>query len=344
VSTDRYKKIDEAAGDWLARRDCGDWTDDDQRRFDRWLNESPLHRVAWLRLEHVWERSERLRALGAGIPAGEIPRPGQWALSPFFGTAPQTAPATGFAGLFAMLNSRAFQAVMAAALIVAVLGTLFYFWPSGISYRTPVGGLASVSVPDGSKITLNTNSEILVAVTDEERRVELERGEAFFEVAKDPARPFVVRAGRKRVIAVGTQFSVRRDASDIQIVVTEGRVRLETEGGNPSESVGLLVAGTVAQASDTGVLLQTKQLAEAEESLSWRQGVLVFRQMTLAEASAEFNRYNTRKIVIEDPGVGALRVAGSFRANNVEAFVRLLERGYPLRAEEREDRFVLKAR
>jgi transmembrane sensor len=85
-------------------------------------------------------------------------------------------------------------------------------------------------------------------------------------------------------------------------------------------------------------------LAEAEESLSWRQGVLVFHQMTLAEATAEFNRYNARKIVIEDPAVASLRVAGSFRANNVDAFVRLLERGYPLHVEERNDGFVLSAR
>jgi transmembrane sensor len=109
-------------------------------------------------------------------------------------------------------------------------------------------------------------------------------------------------------------------------------------------AVTLVAAGNIAQANDQGVLLQTIQLAEVEEALSWRQGVLVFRQMTLADASAEFNRYNTRKIVIEDPNIAGLRVAGSFRANNVEAFVRLLERGYPLRAEEQDDRFVLVAR
>lgn len=153
-----------------------------------------------------------------------------------------------------------------------------------------------------------------------------------------------MRAGNQRVIAVGTKFSVRREEGDIRVVVTEGKVRVETEGGNPSGSAEPLVAGTIAQASEAGVLLQSKPLAEAEESLSWRQGVLVFRQMTLADASAEFNRYNTRKIVIDDPQVAALHVAGSFHANNVEAFVRLIERGYPLRAEERDGQFVLMAR
>lgn len=322
MSTGRYSKIDELASDWLAQRDSGNWTDEDQRRFDQWLDESPLHRVAYLRIEHAWERSERLTVLGAGIPPGAAAPPSTVAAS----------------------SGRWVQAVAAGILLITALGVSYHFWPNGLHYRTAVGGLASVPMPDGSTVTLNTDSEIRVAVTETERRVELEQGEAFFEVAKDPTRPFVVRAGNKRVIAVGTKFSVRRDAGDIEVVVTEGKVRVETAGGNSSGLAEQLVAGTIAQASDAGVLLQTRPLAEARESLSWRQGVLVFHQMTLADASAEFNRYNTRKIVIEDPGVAALHVAGSFRANNVEAFVRLLERGYPLRAEERDDRFIVTAR
>ena len=379
MSTKSYKKIDEMAGDWLAQRDSADWTDEHQRRFDEWLNESPLHRVAYLRIEHVWERSERLKALGAGIPPGVIPPLNGWNLSPFFeqresagdrenpdtGTAshattspeisePGTNAASApVAGATESVNPRRRHATRtryltlataATIVLTAALGTAYHFWPSGTSYSTTVGGLASVPMSDGSKVTLNTDSEIRVAVTQKERRVELEQGEAFFEVAKDSTRPFIVRAGNKRVIAVGTKFSVRRDASDIQVVVTDGKVRVETEDRKSSGSAESLAAGTIAQASDAGVLLQTKRFAEVEEALSWRQGILVFRQMTLADASAEFNRYNTRKIVIEDPAVAALRVAGSFRANNVEAFVRLLERGYPVRAEARGDQLVLTAR
>lgn len=340
MSTDRYKQIDEAAGDWLARRDACDWTDEDQHLFDQWLDESPLHRVAYLRIEHAWQRSERLTVLGAGKSAGDVPPPNAWNLSPFF--AQQGLEKSIPAG--AIVSRRWVQSLAAAVLLVVALGTSYHYWPTGPRYRTAVGGLASVPMPDGSKVTLNTDSEIRVAVTEKERRVELEHGEAFFEVAKDPTRPFVVRAGNQRVVAVGTKFSVRREQGDIRVVVTEGKVRVETADSNRSGSAEPLVAGTIAQVSDAGVLLQTRPLAEAEESLSWRQGVLVFRQMTLADASAEFNRYNSRKIVIEDPHVGALHVAGSFHANNVEAFIRLLERGYPLRAEERGDEFVLTAR
>jgi transmembrane sensor len=334
MSTDRFRNIDNSAGDWLARRDSGDWTEEEQRRFEQWLNESPLHRVAFLRLEDVWERAQRLQALGAGASSSVIPPAGRWVFSPFFEKVERASPTWRSRPMLG-------AALAAAILLTVALGTLLYLSPAEPSYRTPVGGLASVPLPDGSKVTLNTDSEISVAVTEKERRVELTQGEAFFEVAKDPARPFIVRAGNKRVIAVGTKFSVRRDAQDVQVVVTEGKVRVETDGDSQPGSAEHLTAGSIAQASEAGVLVQTRQLAEVEESLSWRQGVLVFHQITLAEASAEFNRYNTRKIVIEDPGIASMQVAGSFRANNVEAFVRLLERGYPLRAEERGDQLVL---
>jgi transmembrane sensor len=334
MSTDRHKNIDAIAGDWLARRDSGQWTDEDQRRFEDWLNESPLHRVTYLRLEHVWERSERLKALGAGVPRGVIPPANRWNLSPFFEQR-ESAPTRRAHGL---------RALAAGIVLAAGFAAAYHFWPSGSSYSTPIGGLASVPMADGSNVTLNTNSEIRVSVTQKERRIDLEHGEAFFQVAHDEMRPFVVHAGDKRVIAVGTQFSVRREADDIRVVVTEGKVVVKTGAGDGPGSTESAAAGTIAQASDAGVLLQTQQLAAAEEALSWRHGVLVFRQMTLAEASAEFNRYNARKIVIEDPAVASLRVAGSFRANNVDAFVRLLERGYPLHVEERNDGFFLSAR
>jgi transmembrane sensor len=195
---------------------------------------------------------------------------------------------------------------------------------------------------DGSKVMLNTDTQLRVAMTDEERRIDLKRGEAFFDVAKDPHRPFVVTAGTERVIAVGTKFAVRRDAGSVRVVVTEGAVRMETLGKDIVDARPL-AAGTVARTSEAGLLLQTKPLPEAEEYLSWRDGVLVFRETTLANAIAEFNRYNTHKIVIEDAAVAEMRVAGNFRSTNVDAFVRLLGQGYPLRVERHHDKIVLKA-
>jgi transmembrane sensor len=334
VNTERRKEsdsagIEAAAGDWLALRDSDNWTDEARLRFDQWLNESTLHRVAFLRLESVWERSARLQALGAGRVPGKIPPPGSWEQSVFASVEQRPGWTSRGVGL---------KACAAAAALFVVLGVGFELWPQ-TSYRTAVGGLASVPMTDGSKITLNTDSQIRVEVDRHERRVDLERGEAFFEVAKDATRPFVVHVGNTRVVAVGTQFSIRREADDLEVVVTEGKVRIESSGAPQA-----VAAGMVARASDAGILLKREDPVQAEESLSWRRGTLVFKDATLADAVAEFNRYNTHKIVIDDASVGALEVAGSFRADNVEAFVRLLARGYPVRVERQDDELVIKAR
>lgn len=338
------EQIEEAAGDWLARRDSGNWSQKDQANFEAWLNESTRHRVAWLRLENAWESALRLKALGAGIRSDRTPAPGQWNLSPFF---TQSAEAIIRDERKARFRIRA----LAASLVLAVAaGTAWYLWPAANTYETPVGGVASLPMADGSKVTLNTNSEIEVAMTGKERRIDLKHGEAFFEVAKDPSRPFVVSVGDKRVVAVGTKFSVRRDidknTDDIQVIVTEGVVRIESASSKGVENVAAqrLTAGNVARANRDGLLVQRKQLPDAEEQLSWRSGVLVFRDVTLEEAAAEFNRYNERKIVIENPAVAALGIAGNFRATNVDAFVRLLEQGYPVRIRPQDKEIILTAR
>jgi transmembrane sensor len=364
MSTERTNQIDAAAAEWLIRRDSGSWSAADQVCLEEWLDAATLNRVAFLRLELAWEDAARLKALGAGV-AGDRPLPpGHWNLTPFFDPhalgeltesasadpafekAPLTVttPESGGAG-----PRRLRFAAVATLLLAIAVGAYLELAPNEDLYATPVGGLASVPMADGSNVTLNTDSQIRIALTDTERRVELGHGEAFFEVSKDAARPFVVRAGNKRVIAVGTKFSVRREGNDIEVVVTEGKVRVEGRAAaNGSRADGsadvFLTPGSIARADDAGVLVQRKTLPEAEEQLSWRTGVLMFRDQSLGEAAAEFNRYNVRKIVIRDASIGALKIEGNFRATNVEAFVRLLESGFPVRAETQADQIVLAAK
>jgi transmembrane sensor len=377
--TKRTHKIDAVASDWLVRRESGAWSAADQVRLDEWLNASTLNRVAFLRLELAWEDAARLKALGAGIAGDLPPPPGHWNLTPFFDSHasessrddPQTllpeslcahptieelaylaAPEDGSMQRVQHLGLRQRRLALAAAatlLFAVVSGLYLAFAPNGERYATPVGGLASVPMADGSKVTLNTDSQIRIALTDTERRVELGHGEAFFEVSKDPSRPFVVRAGAKRVIAVGTKFSVRREGDDIEIVVTEGKVRVEDGAAGQHSRAGgsadvFLTPGSIARVDDAGVLVQRTTLPEAEEHLSWRTGWLMFRDQALADAIAEFNRYNARKIVIQDPAIASLKIEGNFRATNVEAFVRLLKSGFPVRAEVRADQILLTAK
>jgi transmembrane sensor len=234
--------------------------------------------------------------------------------------------------------------VAAVCLISAVVVGWIAWSHQGTSYRTAIGGIAAISMNDGSTVTLNTNSDIRVALNETERRVDLERGEAFFEVAKDPNRPFVVRIGDQRVIAVGTKFSVRREPNDVRVIVTEGRVRVEHSEPHQPADAALISAGGVAVAGAAGVLVQDKSLSDAEERLSWRQGIVVFRETLLSDAVAEFNRYNTRQIYIEDPALGSMRIGGHFRTRNAEGFVRLLAEAFPIRVEDNESRIVLRHR
>lgn len=333
MSTDRTKEIEEIASAWLTRRDSNHWTDADQAQLDEWLEESVLHHVTFLRLELGWDEAHRLKALGAGIEGDEPPPPGKWNLTPFFQSAgsepdemvsPAAVEVKAPADREFSIVRRPWPASLAASLILLTV-LAWRLWPAGHDYETPVGGMLLVPIADGSKVTLNTDSQVRVMLSDRERRIELSQGEIFVDVAKDPTRPLIVLAGSRQVIAVGTQFSVRRDADDIQVVVTEGQVRVAD-----ASSARSLTAGSVARAMESGILVQKTTVLEAEERLSWRSGVLMFRDETLREAVAEFNRYNVRQIVIEDPAAAEMRIEGNFRSTNVDAFARLLEEVYPV--------------
>jgi transmembrane sensor len=363
VSSDRTEEIEAAASNWLVYRESGRWTQTDQTRFEQWLDASTLNRVAFLRLELAWEDAARLKALGAGVPSDHPPTLGQWNLTPFFVAqhAPaQHTPAPRSAPGRAVRRARGLA--LAASILLAVtvgVGEHERWGGSGDRYATPVGGITSVPLRDGSNITLNTDSQVRVALSGTERHIELKQGEAFFEVARDPNRPFVVEAGKQRIIAVGTKFSVQRNGDSVEVVVTEGKVRVEdarrplrkstTEAAGGTAPRGatdpvFLTAGAIALADEAGVLVERKSLEEAETHLSWRNGVLIFRDLSLADAVAEFNRYNARKIEIADPAVAALKVEGNFRATNAQAFVRLLADYFPIRVAAREDRIVLSAK
>jgi len=210
-------------------------------------------------------------------------------------------------------------------------------------FSTAIGAIKSIPAPDGSRITLNTDSVIEVAMTPHERRVQLQRGEAFFEVAKDPRRPFKVTAGNKVITALGTAFSVRRTAGNsIDVVVTEGAVRVDEAGRDEgTANAAILRAGGIAHSTESGTLIEERALPRAQEQLSWRIGTLVFRNESLVDAIAEFNRYNTRQMFVEDPAIKALRIEGNFRATNLDGFVHVLEDGFGLHVEQVGNRIEL---
>lgn len=330
------EEIELRAGQWLARRDNSDWSERDELELQQWLEHSTAHVVAFVRLEAAWTEAKRLQALAAGVEPGTVPAVDDWQLARFFD------PAAGVAspvqsGLSSPSRRETLRGLLrwglAACLLIAVVLSFYRYWPTETSYSTPIGGIVSVPMSDGSRVTLNTDSKIRLDVTDRQRLVELQQGEAFFDVAKDPSRPFVVAAGPKRVVAVGTRFSVRREGNDVQVFVTEGRVRVEgaVPVASTDDALLTLAAGSLARSDDGALLVQQKTVPEIERHLSWRSGYLIFRDTPLSDAVAELNRYNTPQIVIGDARVGEIRVSGKFRPTQYEAFVRLMQEGFAVR-------------
>jgi transmembrane sensor len=349
------RKIEQEAAAWLAQRDGGNWGESQELAFAAWQGQSTAHRIAVIRIKTVWKQADRLQALGAGMPRGKIPVPGSWRLSPFFERGeprPQPLSSVEWPDSLDEFTRRtkpgALRAmpwrVLVASLVLGIgVASAWYFATyDPNSYRSAIGGIKVVSLSDGSTITLNTNSAIRVALTTADRRIDLERGEAFFEVAKDARRPFVVRTAGKLVVAVGTKFSVFRGALDTRVVVTEGQVKVEELQGNGAVGpVTQVPAGSIAQAGSAGVLVRHASVAEAETYMSWRTGYISLRNTELADAVAEFNRYNRKQLVVADPSIAHLQVGGNLRAANVDAFVRVLEQGFPVHAEDEGNRIVL---
>lgn len=356
------RQIELTAADWLARRESGDWSRDDDARLDAWLAAATAHRVAFLRLEAAWAQSGRLQVLAAGRVESGPPARGAWArtsadaiaAAPTLSTASPPAVDPG-AGLDALVFSprlrekprrRAGTAIAAIVLLcgaLAVWGWNAYTAVESATYASAVGQLRELHLSDGTRATLSGDSRIDVAMSRGQRRVVLARGEAFFEAAKDRQRPFVVDAGGRQVVAVGTRFSVRRDGPDLRVVVTEGLVRLESAAspGQPPAPAALLPAGSSALATRSGVLVRAGTVAEAERALDWRGGYLHFDDTPLAVAAAEFTRYSGRIVLMGDDATAALRIGGNFRWSNVDGFVRLLEQGFDVHAERRGEIIVL---
>jgi transmembrane sensor len=346
------RQIEALAADWLARRDAAGWTAHEQQSLDAWLAASARHKVAFLRVQSAWAEAGRLQALAAGLPAGTPPpRTGATASTPPSGTRPDLRDLRFAPRDRGRPRRRGWQHGIAAALALLALGSVAWgSWQltgrEQASYASTVGQVQTITLPDGSTATLSSDSRMDVHLSRGERHVALAKGEAFFDVAHDARRPFVVETDGRRVAAVGTRFSVRRDPEEIRVVVTEGKVRLESRVGTDgtAQPVSLLPAGSVATAGRNGVLVRSLPLAEAERYLEWRDGFLTFDDTSLADAAAEFNRFNTRKLELGDAAVADLRVGGNFRWSNAEGFAHLLEQGFPVRAERHADRIVLRTR
>ena len=210
------------------------------------------------------------------------------------------------------------------------------------SFRTAIGQQAAVTLPDGSSVTLNTDTVVRTRADKGRRLVYLDRGQAFFRVAKDRSRPFVVTAAGRTVTALGTAFDVRVDKGVLKVVLVEGKVRVEAigpavapPGGAASKGRGPLAAiASEPVATELGPGSQLVAIADTDwrvtrtdvaRETSWLNGQIVISDEPLGEVIEELNRYSRRKIVLEDPQLATTRVSGIFRPGDLDGFALALK-------------------
>jgi transmembrane sensor len=225
---------------------------------------------------------------------------------------------------------------IAAVLAIAVAaGTAFFLKPvsSGRTYATELGGHETLALADGTKIELNTNTSDRVTLERDKRYVQVEKGEAFFNVRHDASRPFVVTAGNARIVDLGTQFAVRRDKNRLRVTLVEGRAELSIADSKPQQ----LLPGDIALATSNSVSIKRKTTYSLDKELSWRRGVLIFDNTTLADVATQFNRYNHTKLVLANEAVANVTVGGTFATNDVTAFARVAKGVLGLRVEYKGD-------
>jgi transmembrane sensor len=341
--------IESQAAVWVARRDAAErWTPELEQELQAWMAQSPAHHIAWLRLSAAWQRMGRLVDAPA-IRAAQPSTPAAFVVNVDVPDAVPTAepPATPATGRVPRGGRRRVVAgwALAAGIALGIGVAAVVQWNAsrGEQFATQVGAREAVTLADGSHVTLNTHTRGRAVVNERERRFWLDEGEAYFEIAHDPSRPFVVLAGRDRVTVLGTKFSVRHEGGRTEVTVLEGRVRLDrgAPGGGPSVPV-VMTRNESAVALAGNVLVVAKNEQAVRDELSWREGRLVFDQITLAEVADRFNRYNSTQLVIEGTAAER-RFSGSFDANNVDGFARLMHESFGLDVRTEGTRIVVAA-
>jgi len=316
LSTSAAGEIEARAAAWLRRRNA-DWTDTQQAELDAWLAQSGAHQVAFWRLEAAWERTSRLEALRKAPMSSRA-------------AAPNTS-------RFRHLR------LATAVLTVAVLGAAWAFTSHTTEpvYSTALGERKVVTLGDGSRIELNTNTTLRLVAAAKGRKVVLERGEAFFQIQHDAANPFVVIAGNHRITDLGTQFVVRQTRGNLEVTLVEGSAELGPADATGHERSVVLKPGDVALATAASVAVLKKPAHEVNDEMAWRRGMLVFDRTTLAEAAAEFNRYNDTHLVIADKTIAAQTIGGKFSTKDVGGFVEIMQQLMGLRVKHQGNDFVV---
>lgn len=327
-------EVIEVAAYWATRLDSNECSPADRAAFEKWRAKAPEHAAAFEKVEASLSAVYRqiddpdLIAYAAQVTTGAPRR--VW------------AGLGGIAASIVLIAVAAFIASLAFTPENAVLKDTIPENTAGLAegaavYRTQVGERSTVTLADGSEVTLNTDTGLRVEFSARERRLQLLRGQAFFKVEKDATRPFVVEAGHKRVVAIGTAFDVRFDTADqVQITLVEGRIAVDNriDKGLPDALGEAAPRIELSPGQQMLAALNARPSvieADIEKVTSWSEGRIVFDNDRLRDAVVEVNRYTATPIVLsEDSRLDAIRVGGVFRTGRQETFLLALETLHPI--------------
>lgn len=284
--------IHRVAHAWVIRLTSGDVLPADIAAARAWCEQDPAHQQAFVDARHLWRLSGQLAAAVPARPRRSVPR--RWALA-------------------------------SAAVLLLGVGLLLVrqnAWDA--DYRTAQGEQKQIRLADGSRVTLDSNSALDVLLTPNGRQIVLRKGEALFDVAHDPARPFTVQAAQLRATALGTVYAVRREGPQAQVIVARGRVAVSDAAGQV-----VLQAGEAVTRQAAG--LGAKYPLDTDSALAWQHGRLVFDQAPLAQVLEQLGRYRPGFMLIGDDRLRELKVSGTFQLGRLDEGLATLEQVFPLK-------------
>ena len=341
------RRIREEAAGWIVCLEEGP-SPGQMRELKAWLAAEPAHRAALIRMAEQWDSFDALSELAEILPLREVSSRTNRFVA--FGAAlGAIVLAALVVGLYVSRDAPT-AANRIAQVVPGQQGALSLSAQEQASssdrrsLHTDVGQQLTATMPDGSSISLNTNTALSVAFSKGERLVVLERGEASFSVAHDPSRPFRVRAGERTVQAVGTVFDVRRDGGqNVRVTVTEGVVKVLDRPESKREEL-LVRAGELAEIGEATANIRRVDPSRLDAAQAWQRGVLVYQGETLEDVIADVSRYTSVRFEIEDESIRQRRVGGVFRTGDVDGLLRALRESFGIEPQRHGDVIVLSAK
>lgn len=331
---DASHQLQSEASQWFAKLHTQPCSDETRQEFTHWLKANPQHELAYEQCRTLWLIAGSLK--GDADLMRELKGAHQH-IEELRASAPVTDRAT--------LNPRSLWQRMAQVAAVVLIGLVFVYTSGPKApdeYITQVGEQRLVQLTDGSTVMLNTNTKIRVTYSGKKRRIDLVSGEAYFDVAKDPQRPFEVIAANSLVRAVGTEFNVAFLHHAVNVDVAEGVVEFEasnSQSAQPEATTKLHVGEAVKyQQGDTNLKVSSANLARVS---AWQVRKIYFDADTLADAIEEYNRYTQQKFTVIDADLNQQRITGIFHVGDLDAFIFSLEQGLNARVVRADGRILV---